>query len=62
MEDENSRFKRLVAGLGLDKEMLKAVIAKKTALARRPEDGYQLAARAVRSRRTRGVRAYVTGK
>ena len=29
LEDENSRLKRLVAGLSLDREMLKAVIAKK---------------------------------
>jgi hypothetical protein len=29
LEDENSRQKRLVADLSLDKEMLKAVIAKK---------------------------------
>ena len=29
LEDENSRLKRLVADLSLDKEMLKAVIAKK---------------------------------
>lgn len=28
LEDENSRLKRLVADLSLDKEMLKAVIAK----------------------------------
>ena len=28
LEDENSRLKRLVADLNLDKEMLKAVIAK----------------------------------
>jgi len=28
LEDENSRMKRLVADLSLDKEMLKAVIAK----------------------------------
>jgi putative transposase len=28
LEDENSRLKRLVAGLSLDKQMLKAVIAK----------------------------------
>jgi putative transposase len=29
LEDENSRLKRLVADLSLDREMLKAVIAKK---------------------------------
>ena len=29
LEDENSRLKRLVAELSLDREMLKAVIAKK---------------------------------
>ena len=28
LEDENSRLKRLVADLSLDREMLKAVIAK----------------------------------
>jgi putative transposase len=28
LEDDNSRLKRLVAGLSLDREMLKAVIAK----------------------------------
>jgi putative transposase len=28
LEDENSRLKRLVADLSIDKEMLKAVIAK----------------------------------
>jgi putative transposase len=28
LEDENSRLKRLVADLSLDKEMLKSVIAK----------------------------------
>jgi putative transposase len=46
LEDENSRLKRLVADLSLDKEMLKAVIAKKDG-ARRPEDGCWLAAVAV---------------
>jgi len=47
-EDENSRLKRLVADLSLDKEMLKAVIAKKNGSARRPKDGCSLALHTVR--------------
>jgi putative transposase len=58
LEVENSRLKRLVADLSLDREMLKAVIAK-TALARRPEDGCALARRAVPGQRTPGMRADV---
>jgi len=58
LEDENARLKRLVADLSLDREMLKAVIAKK-ASARRPEDGRQLAAVAAPSQRAPGVRADV---
>ena len=42
LEDENSRLKRLVADLSLDREMLKAVISK-TASARKPQDGCELA-------------------
>ena len=46
LEDENSRLKRLVADLSLDKEMLKAVIAKKTAqLVDRRTDAHWLCTR-----------------
>ena len=60
LEDENQRLKKLVADLSLDREMLKAVIAKKAG-ARRPKDGGALAAGAVRGERAPGLRAAVAG-
>jgi hypothetical protein len=56
LEDENGPVKKFVANLSLDREMLKAVIAKKC-LARRPEDGRGVVAPAIRSQRATGLRA-----
>ena len=56
LRDENARLKKLVVDLSLDKEMLKAVIAK-TDGARRPAGGRGLAASDVRGQRAPGLRA-----
>src|SRR5437773_10559202 len=56
LRDENTRLKKLVVDLSLDKEMLKAVIPK-TGGARRPAGGRQLAAGRVRGQRAPGLRA-----
>jgi hypothetical protein len=58
LEDENGRLKRLVADLSLDREMLKAVIAKNGS-ARRPTDGCSLVGGEVPDQRAPGFRAVV---
>src|ERR1700722_4956575 len=56
LRDENTRLKKLVVDLSLDKEMRKAVIAK-NGWARRPAGGRGLAAGQVRSEPAPGLRA-----
>jgi putative transposase len=56
LRDENTKLKKLVVDLSLDKEMLKAVIAK-NGWARRPAVGCELAAEQVCSQGAPGLRA-----
>ena len=56
LRDENTRLKKLVVDLSLDKEMLKAV-TQKTDGARRPAGGRGLAAEQVCSEPAPGLRA-----
>ena len=55
LRDENTRLRKLVADLSLDKEALQSVI-QKTGGARSEEGGYRAEAERVRLQRTAGVR------
>jgi putative transposase len=57
LREENTRLKKLVVDLSLDREMLKAVIAKNGWSSRRPAVGCELAARGVCGQRAPGLRA-----
>jgi putative transposase len=61
LRHENTKLKKLVVDLSLDKEMLKAVIAKKAGGARKPAVGCELAAGEVRGERAPGLRAFGGG-
>ena len=56
LRDENTRLKKLVVDLSLDKEMLKALIAK-NGWSSEPAVGCKLAAGGIRSERAPGLRA-----
>ena len=61
LRDENSRLRKLVADLNLDKEALQSVI-RKTAGARSPEGGYRAGEARVRLQRVAGLSADDAGR